>query len=185
MYGPSLMKDKSLFFVCLFFFPMTQKTESESCSVVPDSLQSHGLYSPWNSSGQNTGVGSLPLLQGIFSTQGLNPGLPNCRWTLYQLSHKGSPRILEWVAYPFPMTQKNTCKANLWKGSRGSFYYQSSIHTLIMTPDYGHNNEWGDFVSGLVVKNPLSNAGDMGLIPGGGIEIPHAVGVAGSTHNNY
>ena len=66
-----------------------------------DSLQPHGLYSPWNSPGQNTGVGSLSLLQGIFPTQGLNPGLPHCRWLLYQLSHKGSPRILEWVAYPF------------------------------------------------------------------------------------
>ena len=48
-----------------------------------------------------TGVGSLFLLQGIFPTQGLNPGLPHCRQILYQLSHKGSPRILEWVAYPF------------------------------------------------------------------------------------
>ena len=38
---------------------------------------------------------------GIFPTQGLNPGLPHCRWILYQLSHKGSPRILKWVAYPF------------------------------------------------------------------------------------
>ena len=58
------------------------------------------LYSPWNSLGQNTGVGSLSLLQGIFPTQGLNPGLPRCRQILYQLSHKESPRILEWVAYP-------------------------------------------------------------------------------------
>ena len=66
-----------------------------------DSLQSHGLYSPWNSPGQNTGVGSLSLLQGIFPTQGSNPGLPHCRRILYQLSHEGSPRILEWVAYPF------------------------------------------------------------------------------------
>ena len=41
------------------------------------------------------------LLQGLFPTQGLNPGLLHCRWTLYQLSHKGSPRMLEWVAYPF------------------------------------------------------------------------------------
>ena len=55
----------------------------------------------WNSPGQNTGVGSLSLLQGIFPTQGLNPGLPHCRLILYQLSHKGSPRILEWGAYPF------------------------------------------------------------------------------------
>ena len=46
---------------------------SESYSVVSNSLQSHGLYSPWNSPGHNTGVGSLSLLQGIFPTQGLNP----------------------------------------------------------------------------------------------------------------
>ena len=52
-------------------------------------------------SSQNTGVGSLSLLQGIFPTQRLNPGLPHCRQILYQLTHQGSPRILEWVAYPF------------------------------------------------------------------------------------
>ena len=59
------------------------------------SLRPYGLYSPWNSPGQNTGVGSLSLLQGIFPTQGLNPGLPHCRQILYQLSHEESPRILE------------------------------------------------------------------------------------------
>ena len=57
--------------------------------------------SPWNSPGQNTGVGSLSLLQGIFPTQGLNLGLPRCRRILHPLSHKRSPRTLEWVAYPF------------------------------------------------------------------------------------
>ena len=60
--------------------------ESESRSVVSDSLQSHGLHSPWNSPGQNTGLGSLSLLQGIFPTQGSNPGLQHCRQSLYQLS---------------------------------------------------------------------------------------------------
>ena len=74
---------------------------SESCSVMSNSLRLHGLYSPWNSPGQTTGVGSLSLLQGIFPTQGLIPGLLYCRQILHQLSHKGSPRILEWVAYPF------------------------------------------------------------------------------------
>ena len=74
---------------------------SESHSVISDSLWPHGLYSPWNSPGQNTGVDSLSLLQGIFPTQGSNPGLLHYRQILYQLSHKGSPRILEWVAYPF------------------------------------------------------------------------------------
>ena len=75
----------------------TTKGKSESHSVVYNSLWLHGLYSPWNSLGQSTRVGSLSLLQGIFPTQGLNPG----RWILYQLSQQGSPRILEWVAYPF------------------------------------------------------------------------------------
>ena len=75
--------------------------ESESRSVVSDSLWPHGLYSPWNSPGQNTGMGSLSLLQEISPTQGSNPGLPHCKQILYQLRHKGSPRILEWVGYPF------------------------------------------------------------------------------------
>ena len=41
------------------------------------------------------------LLQGVFPTQGSNPGLPHCRRILYHLSHQRSPRILEWAAYPF------------------------------------------------------------------------------------
>ena len=59
--------------------------------VVSDSCDRHGLFSPWNSPGQNTGVGSLSLLQGISSTQGLNPGLQHCRRLLYQLSYQGHP----------------------------------------------------------------------------------------------
>ena len=51
--------------------------------------------------GKNTGVGCYAFLQGIFPTQGSNTGLPHCRQILYQLSHKGSPRTLEWVAYSF------------------------------------------------------------------------------------
>ena len=66
--------------------------QSESHSVVSDSLRPHGIYSPWNFPGQNTGVGSLSLLQGIFPTQGSNPGLPHCGRILYQLSHKGKGR---------------------------------------------------------------------------------------------
>ena len=72
----------------------------ESRLVESTSLWPHGLYSPWNSPSQNTGVGSLSLLQGIFPTQGSNPGLPHGRWILYQLSHQGNPRLLGWVAYP-------------------------------------------------------------------------------------
>ena len=82
-------------------FRVILKGESESPSVVSNSLWPHGLYSPWSSLGQNTEVSSLSLLQGIFPTHRSNPGLLYCRRILYQLSHKGSPRILEWVAYPF------------------------------------------------------------------------------------
>ena len=76
--------------LCLFW----KWSESESHSVVSDSLPSHGLYSPWNSPGQNTGVGSLSLLQGIFPTQGSNPGHSHRRWIFYQLSHILLPCIL-------------------------------------------------------------------------------------------
>ena len=78
-------------FSSLGFATIKLYNESESHSVVSDSLWRHGLYSPWNSPGQNTGMGRLSLLQGIFPTQGLNPGLLHCGRILYQLSHKGSP----------------------------------------------------------------------------------------------
>ena len=57
---------------------------TQFCPTLCDTMD----YNPWNSPGQNTGVGSLSLLQGIFRTQGSNPGLPHCRQILYQLSHK-------------------------------------------------------------------------------------------------
>ena len=60
-----------------------------------DSLQLHGLYSPWNSPGQNTGVGSLALLQQITLTQESNRSLLHYRWILYQLSYQGSPKKVE------------------------------------------------------------------------------------------
>ena len=74
----------------LFYFGRTYKWKSLS-RVRPTLLRPHGLYSPWNSPGKNTAVGSCSLLQGIFTTQGSNPGLLHCRRILYQLSHKGSP----------------------------------------------------------------------------------------------
>ena len=68
---------------------------SESHSLVSNSLWPHGPYSPWNSPGQNTWVGRLSLLQGIFPTQGSNLGLLHCRQILYQLCHKESPNCEE------------------------------------------------------------------------------------------
>ena len=73
----------------------TQVSHKQADVLTSEPPGNHGLYSPWNSPGQNTGVNSLSLLQGS------NPGLPHCRWILYQLSHKDSPIILEWVAFPF------------------------------------------------------------------------------------
>ena len=74
-----------------------------SHSVMSDPLPPQGLQParflcPGGSSGKNTGLGFHAFHQGIFPTQGLNPGLLHCRWILYYLSHQGRPRILEWVA---------------------------------------------------------------------------------------
>ena len=76
---------------------------AESCPTLWDPMDCSpaGSSVHGDSPGKNTGVGCLALLQGIFLTQGSNPGLPLCRWILYCLSHQGRPRILEWVAYPF------------------------------------------------------------------------------------
>ena len=94
-----------------------QKSQGESHSVVSDSLQPHGLYSPWNSPGQNIGVGSLSLLQGIFPPQQLNPGLPHCRLILYQLSptgsHKGHPQLRQKLAFVFPHQLIVGCRQSL------------------------------------------------------------------------
>ena len=76
-----------------------------TCSVVYDSFRPHGLQParllcPWNSPGKNTGLCSCSLLQGIFPT-GTKPRSSTSQADSYHLSHQGSPRILEWVAYPF------------------------------------------------------------------------------------
>ena len=80
--------------VCLVTQSYPTLRDSIDCSLPGSSV--HG-----NSQGKNTRVGCHALLQGIFPIQAYNPGLPHCRWLLYCLSHQGSPRILEWVAYHF------------------------------------------------------------------------------------
>ena len=92
---------------------------SDSRSVESDSLGPRGLYSPWNSPGQNTRVGIQ--IQGIFSSQGSNPGVPHCRLILYKLRHQGSPRILERVAYPF---SSGSARPRVYIAGR--FFYQLS-----------------------------------------------------------
>ena len=78
-----------------------RQLKTESRSAVFDSWWPHGLHSPWNPPGQNTGVGSCSLLRGLFPTQGLNPGLTHCGQILYQLSHMGSP-VDCWLNLTFP-----------------------------------------------------------------------------------
>ena len=81
--------------------------ESESHSVMSNSLRPHGLHRLWKSPGQNTGVSSLSLLQGLFPTQRLNPGLPHFRQILYPLSHKENPKILVGYQIPSPVDFPN------------------------------------------------------------------------------
>ena len=69
------------------------------CNPMDYSLSGSSVHG--DSPGKNAGVGCHALLQEIFPTQGLNPGLPYCRLILCCLSHQGTPIILEWVAYPF------------------------------------------------------------------------------------
>ena len=79
--------------------------------ILSDSLLPHGLYSPWNSPGQNTGVGSPSLLQRIFPIHRSNPGLLYCRQILYQLSQQGNPRVgsLSILQQIFRTQESNRC----------------------------------------------------------------------------
>ena len=112
-------------------------------------LWPHRLCSPWDSPGQYTGVGSLSLLQVFFPTQGSNPGLPHCRRILYQLSHKESPRILEWVSllqWIFPLQELNWgllyCRRILYQLSHQESPAgdPGSIHGLGRSPEKGNGN---------------------------------------------
>ena len=92
---------QNLYLLCSFRTFSFSNIVALSRSATSNSLRSHGLYNPPDSSvhgdspGKNTGVGCHALLQGIFPNQGSNPGLPHCRWILYRLSHQGSPTV--WI----------------------------------------------------------------------------------------
>ena len=79
--------------LCINPLNLHKNPVSETRSVMFDSVQPHGLYSPWNSLGQNTGVGSHIPSPGDLPNPGIEPGLLPCRWILYQLSYEGGPRI--------------------------------------------------------------------------------------------
>ena len=79
----------TLFIVYVLVLCLVAQPSPTLCNPMDCSLPGTSVHG--DSPGKNTGVGYHALLQGIFPTQGLNPGLPHCRWILYQLSHKGSP----------------------------------------------------------------------------------------------
>ena len=95
-------------------------------------------YSPWNSQGQNTAVGSHSFLQDIFPNQGPNPGLPHCRWILYQLSHKANPFHMYVCIYLFSMGMvfipvSCTMSQSSIHSSSGTLSIRSSPLSLFLT----------------------------------------------------
>ena len=86
---------------------------AQSCPTLCDPMDCSlpGLLHWWDFSGKNTGVGCHFLLQEIFLTQGLNPGLPQCRQTLYHLSHQG------WVQKGNPISESKMITVKLHKMS--------------------------------------------------------------------
>ena len=125
---------------------------AQSCPTLCDPMDCSlpGSSMHGDSPGKNTGVSCHALLWGIFSTQGLNPGLPQCRQILSCLSHQGSPRILEWVAYPF--SGRSSQPRNWTRVS----YIAGRLFTSWATRE-AHSNE------------STFNVGDHGSIPGLGI----------------
>ena len=127
-----IIVELAIIYLVLFKCFMYSKYVAQLCSTLCDLTD---YNSPWNSPDQNTGVGSHCLLQGIFPTQESNPGLSHCRRILYQLSHQGSPRVLEWSGslslfqQIFPIQESNQgllhCRWILYQLS-----YQRSLHTL-------------------------------------------------------
>jgi len=144
-----------------------------------NSLQPHGLYSPWNSPGQNTGVGSLSLLQGIFPTQGSHSGLLYCRQILHQLaavakslqscltlcnpidgSPPGSPvpgilqaRTLEWVAISFCNAWKWKVKVKSLSRVRLSVTPWTAAHQAPPSMGYSRQEYW----SGVPLPSPFTS----------------------------
>ena len=111
--GKPIKEEKSLYLVLRVFYAVLCLI-AQSCPT----LQPHGLHParflcPWRFSRQGYWSGLRCPPQGIFPAEGLNPCLQHCRMTLYHLSHQGSPRILEWKAYPF---SRGSSQPRNWTG---------------------------------------------------------------------
>ena len=121
---------------CCFLFPtfavMCLVTQSCPILATPWTVALTGSSVHGDSPSKNIGVGCHALLQGIFPTQGLNPGLLHCRQILYHLSHQGNPWILEWVAYPF---SRGTSQPRNWTGVS---YIASRFFTSWVIGEFRH-----------------------------------------------
>ena len=89
-----------------------------------------------------TGMGSLSLLQGIFPTQVSNPGLPYFGWILYHVSHKGSTRILECIAYPFSSWFSQPRNWTAVSSTAGGFFTNWAIREARKGVRWGRNKRW-------------------------------------------
>ena len=114
-------------------------------AVMSDSLRPHGLYSPWNSLGQNTEMGSLSFLQGTFPIQGSNSGLPHCRWIVYQLSHKCMVGIYENLKSIISSFRESLMLIFCFVGIYS--IQPTSIGHLLCTKQSPGNTQWSLFVS--------------------------------------
>ena len=119
--GQERKKVKSLSLVLLFATPWTV-----ACTR---------LLRPWDFLGKSTGVCCHFLLQGIFPTQGLNPGLPHCRQTLYRLSHRGS-RLVRSSLNHLGQTIES-------RGSEDSSQWGHTMEKLLLT--YWNNTQLKSF----------------------------------------
>ena len=143
---------------------------SQSCPTLCDP---HGLYRPWNSPDQNTGVGSHSLLQGIFPTQGSNPGLCHCRCVLYQLGKPITCRLVPKNQPRRRMLSGDCCLYLLCVSTAQlNQFFLLSFCNISRIPE----NELTQY-GGAVVKNPPAYAGDSGNLGSAfGLRRPPGVG---------
>ena len=141
----------------------------ESHSVMSSSFSPCVLYSPWNSPGQNTGVGSRYLLQGIFPTQRSNPGLLHCTWILYRLSHRGSP-LDSWVLNKWGFTPE---VASVWPHFHINVFLDThvvnqTLTTEILKARFQKSGEiTGVTALGLSLGKARRGLNGIGLLPSG------------------
>ena len=121
-----------------------------SDSLDPIDHRPPGSFVHGDSPGKNNEVSCHALLQGIFPAQGLSLGLPHCRQILYHLSNQGSPRILEWVAYPF---SRGSSRPSNWTGISsivGGFFTKRATREDIYSPWEGIKCPWLCFMAKLL-----------------------------------